>query len=208
MTFNILLKYFPDITVKQQEQFARLQELYTLWNTQINVISRKDIDLLYERHVLHSLGIAKVMSFLPGENVLDVGTGGGFPGIPLAILFPETQFHLVDSIGKKIKVVNEVASALGLKNVKASHARAEEIKEKFDFVVSRAVTQLKDFYPWVKGKFNKASKNKLPNGILYLKGGDLTQEIADAGLAVQQYHLKDYFEEDFFETKQVIYVQR
>jgi 16S rRNA (guanine527-N7)-methyltransferase len=207
MTFNILLKYFPDITAKQQEQFARLQELYTLWNSQINVISRKDIDLLYERHVLHSLGIAKVMSFLPGENVLDVGTGGGFPGIPLAILFPETQFHLVDSIGKKIKVVNEVASALGLKNVKASHARAEEIKEKFDFVISRAVTQLKDFYPWVKGKFNKASKNKLPNGILYLKGGDLTQEIADAGLAVQQYHLKDYFEEEFFETKQVIYVK-
>jgi 16S rRNA (guanine527-N7)-methyltransferase len=207
MTFNILLKYFPDITVKQQEQFARLQELYTLWNSQINVISRKDIDLLYERHVLHSLGIAKVMGFLPGENVLDVGTGGGFPGIPLAILFPETQFHLVDSIGKKIKVVNEVAAALGLKNVKSSHARAEEIKEKFDFVVSRAVTQLKDFYPWVKGKFNKASKNKLPNGILYLKGGDLTQEIADAGLAVQQYHLKDYFEEEFFETKQVIYVK-
>ncbi|MFA6086002.1 16S rRNA (guanine(527)-N(7))-methyltransferase RsmG [Mucilaginibacter sp.] len=207
MTSDILLKYFPHITAAQQEQFARLQELYTLWNSQINVISRKDIDLLYERHVLHSLGIAKVMSFLPGENVLDVGTGGGFPGIPLAILFPETQFHLVDSIGKKIKVVNEVASALGLKNVKASHARAEEIKEKFDFVVSRAVTQLKDFYPWVKGKFNKISKNKLPNGILYLKGGDLTQEIADAGLAVQQYHLKDYFEEEFFETKQVIYVK-
>jgi 16S rRNA (guanine527-N7)-methyltransferase len=207
MTSDILQKHFPDITAKQQEQFTRLQELYTLWNSQINVISRKDIDLLYERHVLHSLGIAKVINFLPGENVLDVGTGGGFPGIPLAILFPETQFHLVDSIGKKIKVVNEVAMALGLKNVKASHARAEEIKEKFDFVVSRAVTQLKDFYPWVKGKFNKASKNKLPNGILYLKGGDLTQEIADAGLAVQQYHLKDYFEEEFFETKQVIYVQ-
>lgn len=203
MTFDILLKYFPDITAKQQEQFARLQELYTLWNSQINVISRKDIDLLYERHVLHSLGIAKVMSFLPGENVLDVGTGGGFPGIPLAILFPETQFHLVDSIGKKIKVVNEVASALGLKNVKASHARAEEIKEKFDFVVSRAVTQLKDFYPWVKGKFNKASNNKLPNGILYLKGGDLTQEIADAGLAVQQYHLKDYFEDEFLKPSRL-----
>ena len=207
MTFDILLKYFPGITAKQHEQFACLQELYTLWNSQINVISRKDIDLLYERHVLHSLGIAKVIGFLPGENVLDVGTGGGFPGIPLAILFPETQFHLVDSIGKKIKVVNEIASALGLKNVKASHARAEEIKEKFDFVVSRAVTQLKDFYPWVKGKFNQASKNKLPNGILYLKGGDLTQEIADAGLTVQQYHLKDYFEEEFFETKQVIYVK-
>jgi 16S rRNA (guanine527-N7)-methyltransferase len=207
MTSDILIKYFPEITPQQQAQFARLQELYTLWNSQINVISRKDIDLLYERHVLHSLGIAKVMTFLPGENVLDVGTGGGFPGIPLAILFPETRFHLVDSIGKKIKVVNEVAAALGLKNVKATHARAEEIKEQFDFVVSRAVTQLKDFYPWVKGKFSKQSKNKLPNGILYLKGGDLTQEIADAGLAVQQYHLKDYFEEEFFETKQVIYVK-
>ncbi|MFD0764157.1 16S rRNA (guanine(527)-N(7))-methyltransferase RsmG [Mucilaginibacter lutimaris] len=207
MTSEILLKYFPDLTADQQEQFARLQELYTLWNSQINVISRKDIDLLYERHVLHSLGIAKVMPFLPDENVLDVGTGGGFPGIPLAILFPETNFHLVDSIGKKIKVVNEVASALGLKNVKGTHARAEEIKQQFDFVVSRAVTQLKDFYPWVKGKFSKQSKNKLANGILYLKGGDLTQEIADAGLAVQQYHLKDYFEEEFFETKQVIYVK-
>jgi 16S rRNA (guanine527-N7)-methyltransferase len=207
MTSEILLKYFPDLTAQQQAQFARLQELYTLWNGQINVISRKDINLLYERHVLHSLGIAKVMSFLPGENVLDVGTGGGFPGIPLAILFPETRFHLVDSIGKKIKVVNEVAAALGLTNVRGTHARAEEINEKFDFVVSRAVTRLKDFYPWVKGKFDKTSKNKLPNGILYLKGGDLTQEIADAGLAVQQFYLKDFFEGDFFETKQVIYVK-
>ncbi|QXV67360.1 16S rRNA (guanine(527)-N(7))-methyltransferase RsmG [Mucilaginibacter achroorhodeus] len=207
MESDILLKYFPDITKEQQEQFAQLQELYTFWNNQINVISRKDIDLLYERHVLHSLGIAKVMGFLPGENVLDVGTGGGFPGVPLAIMFPDTQFHLVDSIGKKIKVVSEVSSAIGLKNLRATHARAEEIKEKFDFVVSRAVTQLKDFYPWVKDKFNKQSKNKLPNGILYLKGGDLTQEIADAGLAVQQFYLKDYFDEDFFETKQVIYVK-
>ena len=207
MTSEILKKYFPEITAGQQQQFARLQELYALWNSQINVISRKDIDLLYERHVLHSLGIAKVMTFLPGENVLDVGTGGGFPGIPLAILFPETNFHLVDSIGKKIKVVNEVAAALGLKNVRGTHARAEEIKEQFDFVVSRAVTQLKDFYPWVKGKFKKQSNNKLPNGILYLKGGDLTQEIADAGLSVQQFFLKNYFDEDFFETKQVIYVK-
>lgn len=207
MTSEILLKYFPDINAEQRAQFAQLQALYELWNSQINVISRKDIDLLYERHVLHSLGIAKVMGFLPGENVLDVGTGGGFPGIPLAIMFPETNFHLVDSIGKKIKVVNEVAAALGLKNVKGTHARAEEIKQQFDFVVSRAVTQLKEFYPWVKGKFNKKSNNKLPNGILYLKGGDLTQEIAEAGLAVQQYHLKDYFEEEFFETKQVIYVK-
>ncbi|WP_454800811.1 16S rRNA (guanine(527)-N(7))-methyltransferase RsmG [Mucilaginibacter phyllosphaerae] len=207
MTSDILLKYFPDISPAQQAQFAQLQDLYILWNSQINVISRKDIDLLYERHVLHSLGIAKVMAFLPGESVLDVGTGGGFPGIPLAILFPDSNFHLVDSIGKKIKVVTEVAAALGLTNVKATHARAEEIKQQFDFVVSRAVTQLKDFYPWVKGKFSKKSNNKLPNGILYLKGGDLTQEIADAGLAVQQYHLKDYFEEEFFETKQVIYVK-
>ncbi|TFF35950.1 16S rRNA (guanine(527)-N(7))-methyltransferase RsmG [Mucilaginibacter psychrotolerans] len=207
MTSDLILKYFPDITPVQQEQFARLQELYTFWNNQINVISRKDIDLLYERHVLHSLGIAKVMPFMPGETVLDVGTGGGFPGIPLAILFPETSFHLVDSIGKKIKVVNEVAAALGLKNVRGTHARAEEIKEKFDFVVSRAVTQLKDFYPWVKGKFIKSTTNKLASGILYLKGGDLTQEIAESGLAVQQFYLKDYFEEDFFDTKQVIYVK-
>lgn len=207
MTSDLILKYFPDASPAQQEQFARLQELYTFWNNQINVVSRKDIDLLYERHVLHSLGIAKVMPFMPGETVLDVGTGGGFPGIPLAILFPETRFHLVDSIGKKIKVVNEVAAALGLVNVRGTHARAEEIKEKFDFVVSRAVTQLKDFYPWVKGKFSKSTTNKLASGILYLKGGDLTQEIAESGLAVQQFYLRDYFEEDFFDTKQVIYVK-
>ncbi|WP_461452948.1 16S rRNA (guanine(527)-N(7))-methyltransferase RsmG [Mucilaginibacter sp.] len=207
MTSNILLKYFPDITPKQQQQFEQLPELYNFWNNQINVISRKDIDQLYERHVLHSLGIAKVITFLPGENVLDVGTGGGFPGIPLAILFPETQFFLVDSIGKKIKVVKEVASALGLQNLKAGHLRAEQVNEKFDFVVSRAVTRLKEFYPWVKGKFSKQSKNTLANGILYLKGGDLNEEIAESGLAVQQYHLKNYFEEQFFETKQVIYVK-
>ena len=207
MTSNILLKYFPDITPKQQQQFEQLPELYNFWNNQINVISRKDIDQLYERHVLHSLGIAKVMQFLPGESVLDVGTGGGFPGIPLAILFPETQFFLVDSIGKKIKVVNEVASALGLQNLKVEHLRAEQVNEKFDFVVSRAVTRLKEFYPWVKGKFSKQSKNTLASGILYLKGGDLQEEIAESGLTVQQFHLKDYFDEEFFETKQVIYVK-
>ena len=207
MTYSIILKYFPNITQKQREQFEQLPALYNFWNNQINVISRKDIDQLYERHVLHSLGIAKIISFLPDEKVLDVGTGGGFPGIPLAILFPETQFYLVDSIGKKIKVVEEVASALGLQNLKAAHLRAEQVDEKFDFVVSRAVTRLKEFYPWVKGKFSKQSNNKLPNGILYLKGGDLEQEIAESGLAVQQYHLKDYFEEEFFETKQVVYVK-
>jgi 16S rRNA (guanine527-N7)-methyltransferase len=207
MTSDIILKYFPDLSPEQQQQYQQLPELYNFWNNQINVISRKDIDLLLERHVLHSLGIAKVMPFLPGESVLDVGTGGGFPGLPLAILFPETQFYLVDSIGKKIKVVNEVATAIGLKNLKAEHARAEQMPGKFDFVVSRAVTQLKDFYPWVKGKFNKASKNILPNGILYLKGGDLSQEIAESGLQVKQYHLNDYFSEEFFETKQVIYVK-
>ncbi|EHQ25171.1 16S rRNA (guanine(527)-N(7))-methyltransferase RsmG [Mucilaginibacter paludis] len=207
MTSDIITKYFPALTHLQQSQYARLLDLYIHWNNQINVISRKDIDLLFERHVLHSLGIAKVMPFLPGEQVLDVGTGGGFPGIPLAIMFPETEFHLVDSIGKKIKVVTEVAAALGLQNVKASHNRAEEIPGKFDFVVSRAVTQLKDFYPWVKDKFNKTSKNTLTNGILYLKGGDLGQEIKESALKVKQYHLKDYFDEEFFETKQVIYVK-
>jgi 16S rRNA (guanine527-N7)-methyltransferase len=206
MTSDILLKYFPSLTAQQLQQFNRLPELYSYWNNQINVISRKDIDMLYERHVLHSLGIAKIISLLPGEKVLDVGTGGGFPGIPLAILFPETQFNLVDSIGKKIKVVQEVAKALGLKNITATHQRAEELNDKFDFVISRAVTRLKEFYPWVKNKFNKTSKNTLPNGILYLKGGDLAEEIAESGLKVQQYYLKDYFEEEFFETKQVVYI--
>jgi 16S rRNA (guanine527-N7)-methyltransferase len=207
MTSDIILKYFPDLSPAQQQQYQQLPELYNFWNNQINVISRKDIESLLERHVLHSLGIAKVMPFLSGETVLDVGTGGGFPGLPLAIMFPETQFNLVDSIGKKIKVVNEVAKAIGLKNLKAEHIRAEQVPGKFDFVVSRAVTQLKDFYPWVKGKFNKESKNKLPNGILYLKGGDLSQEITESNLTVKQYYLKDYFTEEFFDTKQVIYVK-
>jgi len=207
MTSDIIFKYFPDLTSHQKEQYEQLPELYNHWNSQINVISRKDIDLLFERHILHSLGIAKVLEFLPGERVLDVGTGGGFPGIPLAIMFPETQFFLVDSIGKKIKVVNEVAKAIGLKNLKAEHNRAEQVPGKFDFVVSRAVTQLKDFYPWVREKFNKISKNTLSNGILYLKGGDLQQEIAESGLSVRQFHLKDHFAEEFFDTKQVIYVK-
>ncbi len=168
---DLILKYFKDLSEEQLAQFSQLYELYSFWNAQINVISRKDIDELYERHILHSLGIAKFCTFKAGESVLDVGTGGGFPGIPLAILFPETQFHLVDSIGKKIKVVTEVAAALGLKNVKASHLRAEQVTDKYNFVVSRAVTRLIDFYPWIRGKFAKENKNAIQNGILYLKGG-------------------------------------
>ena len=207
MTSDIVFKYFPNLTPAQRAQFEQLPALYQHWNSQINVISRKDIESLPERHVLHSLGIARIIDFLPGERVLDVGTGGGFPGIPLAILFPETQFFLADSIGKKIKVVNEVAKAIGLTNVTGEHIRAEQAPGTFDFVVSRAVTQLKEFYPWVRKKFNPISKNILPNGILYLKGGDLQQEIAESNLKVKQYYLKDHFSEEFFETKQVIYIK-
>lgn len=199
-------KYFEGLTEQQIKQFDQLYDLYSFWNSQINVISRKDIDELYERHILHSLGIAKFCSFKDGTKILDVGTGGGFPGIPLAILFPEVHFHLVDSIGKKIKVVTEVAAALGLTNVKASHLRAEQVTDKYDFVVSRAVTRLIDFYPWIKGKFSKVSKNAIANGILYLKGGDLAEEIAESRLKAELYPLSAYFEEAFFETKYVVYI--
>jgi 16S rRNA (guanine527-N7)-methyltransferase len=202
----LIQKYFKDLSEDQIAKFDQLYELYSFWNAQINVISRKDIDELYERHILHSLGIAKFCAFKPGTKVLDVGTGGGFPGIPLAILFPETQFHLVDSIGKKIKVVNEVASALGLTNVKASHLRAEQVTDQYDFVVSRAVTRLIDFYPWIKGKFNKQSDHAIANGILYLKGGELAEEIKESGLKAELYPLSAYFEEEFFETKYVVYI--
>lgn len=203
---EIIYHYFPKLSEKQQEQYRQLGELYPHWNTQINVVSRKDIDKLYLHHVLHSLGIAKFTNFVPGTRVLDVGTGGGFPGIPLAILFPGVQFHLVDSIGKKIKVVRNVADALGLENVEADHLRAEQLDEKYDFVVSRAVTRLADFYPWVANKFRKKHLNAIPNGILYLKGGELGEELKEARLPAEVYALSDYFEEDFFETKQVVYI--
>lgn len=207
MTSDIILKYFPKLSEEQKKQFGQLFDLYSFWNAQINVISRKDIDLLYERHILHSLAIAKVCSFKPGQHILDVGTGGGFPGIPLAILYPETEFLLVDSIGKKIKVVNEVAGALELKNLTAVHSRAEQIHQKFDFVVSRAVTQLKDFYPWIRSKFKKDSFSSLQNGVLYLKGGDLEQELKESKLKnIALYALKDFFDEEFFKTKFVVYV--
>ncbi len=206
MTSSLIQHYFPDLTPNQIKQFDELYDLYQVWNSQINVISRKDIDLLYERHILHSLGIAKVMPFLPGQDVLDVGTGGGFPGIPLAILFPETSFLLVDSIGKKIKVVNEVSTAIGLKNLVGVHSRAEQIDKKFDFIVSRAVTQLKDFYPWIKNKFKNGRNGKFKNGVLYLKGGDLKEELTASGLkSIKLFPLSDFFEEEFFETKYVVY---
>ena len=201
---EIILKYFPNLTEKQIQQFSQLQNLYTDWNAQINVISRKDMDNLYINHVLHSLAIAKVIDFADGSKILDVGTGGGFPGIPLAILFPEVEFLLVDSIGKKIKVVNEVSNAIGLANVRTLHERAENIKETFDFVVSRAVINMTDFKRWVKGKFNNTHNNTLNNGILYLKGGDLSEELR--GISHSKYEIADLFEEEFFETKKVIYI--
>jgi 16S rRNA (guanine527-N7)-methyltransferase len=202
---EIILKYFPNLTESQMEQFGKLEALYKFWNEQINVISRKDIDEIYTHHVLHSLGIAKVQSFLPKSKILDIGTGGGFPGIPLAILFPETQFYLVDSIGKKIKVVNEVSSAIGLTNVKAEQMRAELVNEEFDFIVSRAVTNMDDFVKWTKGKIAKKQRHELKNGILYLKGGDLTEELQNFPKATQ-YNLTDYFDNDFFETKKVVHI--
>ncbi len=202
---KLLQKYYPDLTETQIIQFLQLKELYQDWNLKINVVSRKDIDELYLRHVLHSLGIAKVQKFLPGSKVLDVGTGGGFPGIPLAILFPETQFHLVDSIGKKIKVVEEVVEGLGLQNVKSTNARVETINDQYDFIVSRAVAQMETFVRWVKFSVAKKSRHELKNGILYLKGGDLNEELKDFPKATI-YSLTDIFKEDFFETKSVVHL--
>lgn len=203
---EVIHKYFPNLSDLQKKQFDMLEDCYRDWNAKINVISRKDVDSLYVRHVLHSLAIAKYTNFLPGEIILDVGTGGGFPGLPLAILFPEAEFVLVDSIGKKIKVVNEIASTIGIKNLRGIHSRAEAVEGKFNFIISRAVTRLKDFYPWVKDKITKKSLNAIPNGILYLKGGDLKEEIRESGLETTLIPIADYFSEEFFETKYILYI--
>jgi 16S rRNA (guanine527-N7)-methyltransferase len=202
----LLERYFPEMTQQQRERFAALQELYGEWNAKINVVSRKDVENLYERHVLHSLGIAKVIGFVAGTRVIDVGTGGGFPGIPLAILFPDSQFHLIDSIGKKIKVVEGVAEALGLKNVSAQQIRAEELKRRCDFVVSRAVTRLQEFYQHTRHLIEPGGQNALRNGILYLKGGDLEEELAEFKRLATVFSLSDHFQEEFFATKKVVYV--
>jgi 16S rRNA (guanine527-N7)-methyltransferase len=204
---SLLKSYFPDLTETQLDQFDRLEALYEEWNAQINVISRKDTENFYERHVLHSLALVKVIQFKDGSKIMDVGTGGGFPGIPLAIMFPNCDFLLVDSIGKKIKVVNEVASELKLTNVRGVHQRAEEINEQFDFIVSRAVTAMPKFIQWTKGKFLKKDNNSLKNGILYLKGGDLTEEMKPVKKAIQYFDLSKSFKEEFFETKKVVYVR-
>lgn len=207
VTVDLIFKYFPNLSEDQKDKFTRLYDVYKEWNDQINVVSRKDFDQFYERHVLHSLGIAEVINFQAGTDVLDVGTGGGFPGVPLAIMFPETNFFLVDSVGKKIKVVNEVKDALGLDNVFAGQKRAEDLDQKFDFVVSRAVTQMPKFIPWVNKKFKKKGVNGYPNGILYLKGGDLTEELKGIDRYMEIIELSDYFKEEFFETKKLVYVR-
>lgn len=206
-SIQLIQKYFLDLSPIQIEKFSRLEELYTTWNNQINVISRKDTENFYERHVLHSLGIAKIINFKDGSEILDIGTGGGFPGIPLAILFPECQFTLVDSIGKKIKVVNEIAKELELKNVIGIHERAEKIDRKFDFIVSRAVTAMPVFLTWIDKKFKKENRNDLPNGVLYLKGGDLIEEMSPVKKYYKFHDLNKIFNEDFFETKKVVYLK-
>jgi len=202
---QLILKYFPDLTDVQIRQFSMLDGLYREWNEKINLISRKDIEGLYERHILHSLAIAKLIRFVPGTQVLDVGTGGGFPGIPLAILFPEANFTLNDSIAKKIKAVNEISAATGLKNVSSINSRAESINGKFDFIVSRAVTSFPQFHSWVKGKILTSGKNTLSNGILYLKGGELAAELKDFSAHIKVFNLNLFFKEEFFETKKLVY---
>ena len=203
---NIITKYFPKLNIEQIALYQQLQPLYAEWNAQINVISRKDFPEFYEHHVLHSLAIAKLISFTPGTKILDVGTGGGFPGIPLAIYFPQTQFHMVDSIGKKIKVVNSVIESLGLQNATAQQIRAEELSEKYDFVISRAVTRLPEFVPWVRKNIAQKQINAMPNGIIYLKGGDLQEETKPFKNRVFVKNLSDWFAEEFFETKKVVHL--
>ena len=202
---QLILKYFPDLSEDQIDKFGKLEGLYQDWNLKINVVSRKDIDELYLRHVLHSLAIAKVVKFKDGTKIMDVGTGGGFPGIPLAILFPECSFHLVDSIAKKLKVVDEVVEGLGLTNIKTTHSRVEEIKGTYDFIVSRAVAAMPTFVHWIKGKVAKKQKNALKNGIIYLKGGDLAKELIDYPKATI-YNISDFYTEDFFDTKKVVHL--
>lgn len=202
---KLIQKYFTELSDEQLLQFSKLEELYVDWNEKINVISRKDIENFYERHVLHSLAIAKIINFRSGTEILDVGTGGGFPGIPLAILFPATSFLLVDSIGKKIKVVNGVIESLGLKNARGKHTNSKDVKEQFDFVISRAVTSFSKFMPLVKGRFKQKQINSLQNGIIYLKGGDLSEELRDYKMDAVLHPLSDYFKEEFFETKYVVY---
>lgn len=202
---ELILKYFPDLSDLQIQQFKKLETLYQDWNLKINVVSRKDIDELYLRHVLHSLAIAKVIKFKPNTKIMDVGTGGGFPGVPLAILFPECSFHLVDSIAKKLKVVNEVVEGLGITNVKTMHCRVEEVNEQYDFIVSRAVAAMPTFVHWVKGKIAKQQNHEIKNGIIYLKGGDLSEELKDYKTATI-YNLSDFYTEDFFETKKIVHL--
>jgi 16S rRNA (guanine527-N7)-methyltransferase len=203
---DIITKYFPNLTEEQRQQFAALYDLYLDWNSKINVISRKDITNLYEHHVLHSLGIAKYIQFAPGTTIMDLGTGGGFPGIPLAIMFPEVKFHLVDSIGKKVRVATEIATAIGLKNVTFRHCRAEEEKQKFDYVVSRAVMPLTDLLKIIRKNISTEQRNALPNGLICLKGGELEKEVMPVKNRTDFFDLKDVFEEEFFETKKVVYV--
>jgi 16S rRNA (guanine527-N7)-methyltransferase len=201
-----IFKHFPNLSEKQKGQFAQIGPLYTEWNEKINLISRKDMENFYTHHVLHSLGIAKVMEFEPGTKVLDIGTGGGFPGIPLAILYPKVAFHLVDSIGKKINVVKDIYKRLGLSNVETEQVRAEDLVRRYDFIISRAVTQMANFYPWVKNKFKKEDINEFPNGIFYLKGGDVDEEMEELNVSYVTYHLEDYFSDPYFEMKKVIYM--
>jgi 16S rRNA (guanine527-N7)-methyltransferase len=201
-----IFRYFPDLSQTQKNQIQRLQSLYSDWNNKINVISRKDMDFFYERHVLHSLAIAKTIMFQPGTKIMDAGTGGGFPGIPLAILFPDVSFHLVDSTGKKLKIVNDISDSLTLDNVSATRERIENVDGSFDFIISRAVAKMSVFYSWVQGKVNKTSFNNLDNGILYLKGGDLGEEMNELGKPYTTYSISDYFSEPFFKTKKLIYV--